>query len=68
MFYLHEAEDLCSLHLIVITSKCKHLLVNASAQRVQLTNIILLKIKGSHFQTKFYDVLCVQNRTIQPQT
>ena len=37
VFYLHEAEDLCSLHLIVTTSKCKHLLVEISVQRVQLT-------------------------------
>ena len=47
VFYLHEA-DLCSLHLIVTTSKCKHLLVEISVQRVQLTNIILLNNKGSH--------------------
>ena len=48
MFYLHEAEDLCSLHLKATTSKCKHLLVEISVQRVQLTNIILLNSKGSH--------------------
>ena len=48
VFYLHGADDLCSLHLIVTTSKCKHLLVEISVQRVQLTNIILLNSKGSH--------------------
>ena len=48
VFYLHEAEDLFSLHLIVTTSKCKHILVDMSVQRVQLTNIILLNSKGSH--------------------
>ena len=44
MFYLHEAEDLCSLHLIVTTGKCKHLLVEIIVQRVQLTNIILVRV------------------------
>ena len=48
VFYLHEAEDLCSFLLIMTTSKCKHLLVEISVQRVQLTNIILLNSKGSH--------------------
>jgi len=30
VFYVREAEDLCSFHLIVTTSKCKHLLVDIS--------------------------------------
>jgi len=48
VFYLHEAKDLCSLHLIVTTSKRNQLLVEISVQKVQLTNIILLNSKGSH--------------------
>ena len=53
MFYLHEADDLCSLHLIVTTSKCKHLLVEISVQRVQLTNINTVEQQGySLFMTK----------------
>ena len=64
VFYLHEAQDLCSLHLIVTTSKCKHLLVEIRVQRVQLTNTILLNSEGSHHSwlSCMKGVNCVQKQ------